>query len=100
MPTLFPNQFLSEFTVKRQVMMLKTQPLYSGAKLNLRDRVLDEVETNSFIALPGKGGQSRLMPSKTMCPNLGEFGEEFYGNSWFKGGVADRIRVCTGPAFL
>ena len=49
-------------------------------KSNLRDRALGEVEKNSFIALPGKGGHSRLLPSKTMCPNPGEFGEEFYGN--------------------
>ena len=38
------------------------QPLYTGAGLNLRDRVLGEAEKNSFIALPGKGGHSGLMP--------------------------------------
>ena len=37
--------------------------LYTSAKLNLGDRVLGEVEKNSFTALPGKGGHSRLMPS-------------------------------------
>ena len=35
---------------------------------------------NSCIALSGKGGCSRLLPLQTMCPNPGEFGEEFYGN--------------------
>ena len=39
-----------------------------GAELNLRDRVLSEVEKSNFIALPGRGGYSRLLPSKTKCP--------------------------------
>ena len=30
--------------------------LYTGAELNLRDRVVGEVEKNSFITLPGKAG--------------------------------------------
>ena len=46
--------------------MLKTRPLYTGAGLNLRDRVLSEVEKNGFIALPGK--HSRLVPSKMCVP--------------------------------
>ena len=49
-------------------------------KSNLGDQVLGEVENNSFIALPGKGGHNRLLLLKTMCPNPGEFGEEFYDN--------------------
>ena len=61
--------------------MPKSHPVYTGAKSNIRDRVLGEVEKNSYIAFPGKGGHSRLLPSKTMCPNLGEFGEGFYSNS-------------------
>ena len=48
--------------------MLKTRPLCTSAKLNVGDSVLDEVEKNRFIALPGKGGHSRLMPLK-LCPN-------------------------------
>ena len=43
---------------------------YSGAKSNLRDRVLGEVEVGSFISLPGKGGHSGLMSSKLLCANL------------------------------
>ena len=38
--------------------------LFTGAKTNFRDRVLGEVEKESFTALLGKGGQSGLMPSK------------------------------------
>ena len=48
------------------MVMPKTRPLYTGASLNLRDRVLSEVEKNGFIALPGK--HSRLMPSKMCVP--------------------------------
>ena len=54
--------------------------LYTSAKPNLRDRVLSEVEKNSFIALPGSGGHSGLVPSKIVCPNLEGFGEVFHGN--------------------
>ena len=44
--------------------MPKTWPLCTSAESNLGDRVLGEVEKNSFIALPGKGGHSRLRPQK------------------------------------
>ena len=47
--------------------MLKVRPLCTGAESNLRDRVLGEVEKNSFIALPGKGGHSGSCP-KQLCP--------------------------------
>ena len=46
-------------------------------RIESRSRVLDEVEKYSFIALPGKGGHSGLMPSKS-CP--GEGSEESYSN--------------------
>lgn len=55
---------------------LKTQPLCTGPKSNLEDRVLGEVGKNSFIVLPGKGGHSGLLPWKTVCPNPGGFDEE------------------------
>ena len=80
-------------------MMLKTRPLCTGAESNLGDRVLGEVEKKSFIALPGKGGHSGLVPSKTVCPNPGGFGEEFY-SSGLRAGLLIRIRVCVGPALL
>ena len=60
--------------------MLKTRPLCTGAESNRGHRVLGEVEKNNFIALPGKGGHSGLVTLKTVCPNLGGFGEEFYSN--------------------
>ena len=53
------------------IMMLKTWPLCTSAELNLRDRVLGEVEKNSFIALPGKGGHRGLLPWKTVSQTVG-----------------------------
>ena len=47
----------------------QTHPLYPYTELTLRDRVLGEVEKNSFIALPGKRGHSGLMPSKLCIPS-------------------------------
>ena len=61
-------------------LILKTWPLCTGAKLNLGNRVLGEKEKNNFIALPGKGGHSRLVSLKTVYHNPGEFVEEFYSN--------------------
>ena len=54
-------------------------PLYTDTKLNLRGRALGEVEKNSFIALPGKGGHSRLSP-QNYVPQPGRSSEEFYRN--------------------
>ena len=34
------------------VVMMKAQPLHTGAQWNLRDGVLGKVEKNSFIAMP------------------------------------------------
>ena len=48
--------------------MPKTWPLCNGAKSNLGDSVLGEVEKNRFTALPGKGEHSRLMPLKLRVP--------------------------------
>ena len=45
----------------------------------LQKRVLGEVAKKSFIALPGNGGHSGLLPLKTVWPNLGGF-NEFYSN--------------------
>ena len=44
--------------------MLKIQFLFAGAELNLRDRVLDEIEKNNFITFPGKWAHNRLMHLK------------------------------------
>jgi len=46
----------------------KIWPLYARARLNLRDRVLVEVERNSFIACPNKGAYSGLRPSGLCVP--------------------------------
>ena len=58
------------------VLMPKTHPLHTGAKSNLRDKVLGEVEKNSFIALSGKERHSELLSLKTVHLNHGGFGEE------------------------
>ena len=51
----------------KDVTVTEIQPLYPGTELNLRDRVLGEVEKNSFITLPAATGLSAL---KTICPDL------------------------------
>ena len=53
--------------------MPKTQPLHTGAKLNLGDRVLGEAEKNSFNVLPGKGGHGGVVPLKTVCLQAQEY---------------------------
>lgn len=55
----------------------------------VRDRILGAVVKNNSIILPGKGEHSELLPLKTVCPNLGGFGEEFYSNG-SKRGCADK----------
>ena len=87
------------YNILKLRMMPKTWPLCTGVKLNLRDRVLGEVEKNSFIDLPGKGGTQQPHASKTVCPNPGGFGEEFYSNG-SRAELLTRIRVCAGPALL
>ena len=57
----------------------ETWPLCTGAELNLGDKVLGEIEKNSFVALPGKRGHSRLLPSKLCVPTQGNL-VEFYIN--------------------
>lgn len=52
------------------VLMLKTWPLCTGAKLNLGDRVLDKIEKNSLIVFLGKVGHRGLLPLETVCPIL------------------------------
>ena len=58
----------SYYTSKVPSLRSQIQPLYPDTELNLGDRVLGEVEKDSFIALPGKGGHSGLMPSKLCVP--------------------------------
>ena len=62
---------------------------------------MGEVEENSFIALPGKGAHSGLMPSKLCVPNPGSGGGVVHEESYSQGaGLLIRIRVTAGPAFL
>ena len=64
----------------RQILyILSYQGSPTDIELNLRDRVLDEVEKSSFIALPSKGEHSELM-LKTVCPQLVGWSEEFSRN--------------------
>ena len=51
-------------------MVAEIRPLHTGAGWSLGDRVLGEVERNSFIALLGRGGHSGLMPTRLVCPAL------------------------------
>ena len=59
---VLPLSSYSPFTVSSSKQCYQKQPLCPSTKLNHTDRVLHEVERNSFIALPGKGEHSRLMP--------------------------------------
>ena len=86
-----------------QILMLKAWSLCTSTRLNPGDRALGKVEKNSLISLPGEGGHSRLLPTKTLCPKPGEFGEEFYGNGSrvalliILGGVTGNLRASLVP---
>ena len=56
--------------------MRKSQFLFTDAEWDTGDRVLGEIEKNSFIALPGRGGHGRLMLLNNYVAHLGGF-EEF-----------------------
>lgn len=71
--------------------------LCAGTQSNLGGRVLGEEEKHSFIALPGKGGHSEIMPSRPVCLNSGGLGE-FYRNG-LQAGLLIRIS-CAGPVPL
>ena len=49
---------------------------------------MGEVEKNSFIVLPGKGGHSGLMPSKLCVPTQEDWVRIFI--AMFKGGADDK----------
>ena len=59
-------------------------PLCTGAELNLGDRVLGEVESITLLLCQAKGDTAAHV-LKTMCPNLGGFGEEFYSSGSRRG---------------
>ena len=49
-----------------KILMLQTCPLYTGADLNLRDRVLDEVEKNRLLLHQAKGDTAGLCSQNPM----------------------------------
>ena len=55
------------------LLMLETRPLCTGVKSDLGDRVLSEVEKNSFISLPGRGGHTGLL----CVPSRDDLGRSF-----------------------
>ena len=57
----FPQCLTLDQEMKERVMS-KSWLLYSGVELNLEDRVLGEVEKNSFIALPAKENTTGSCP--------------------------------------
>ena len=78
--------------------MLKAQPLCTGAASNLGDRVLGEVEKNNFIALPGNGGHSGLLPLKLCVPTQEDL-MSFRAND-SRMGLLNKISVCAAPTLL
>ena len=71
------NSFLCDNMAYNSLWRWFIHLLYMGVKSNSRDRVLSEVEKDSFIALPGKGRYTRFLPRKTMCLSL-----NMYFNCW------------------
>ena len=68
---LCQDQFVDELCfpgLKKKSVTPKTLPQCTSTESNLRDRILSEVKKNTVIALPGKGGQNRFMPSKLCVP--------------------------------
>ena len=69
-----------------------------GCRIKSQRGVLGEVEKDSFIALPGKGGHTRFLSQKTMCPNPGGF-DEFYNNT-SRVGLLTRLGCVQGLRLL
>lgn len=63
--------------IKGLILMLKSG-LCTGTRLNLRDSIFAEVETNSFITLLGKGSHSGLMVQNYVSHTV-----NFWGNYWW-----------------
>ena len=51
-----------------QMGVAEIRPLFTGAEQKRVERVLGEVEKNSFIALPGRADHSGLLPSELCVP--------------------------------
>ena len=50
------------------------------------ERVLGDVEKDRIVALPGKGGRSRLVP-QNLCPSEGGFAEFYSSGSRERDGI-------------
>ena len=59
-----------ELQIQKEDDVAKIWLLYTSMELKIGNRVLGEVEKNSFIALPCKGRHRRLMLSKLCVPTL------------------------------
>ena len=85
--------------LKSFISMPKPRPLCTGAKSNLRDRILGEVERITLLLCQAKGAQWACASQK-QCVLIPEgFGEQFYSNG-SRPELLIRIRVCAGPALL
>ena len=61
--------------------MPESQLLYTPGPNQILKTVLGEIEKDSFITLPGKGGHSGLLPQKkNFVSPFGDNREEFYSN--------------------
>ena len=99
-PGNLPDPGIEPWSPELQADSLPSKPPGNSNKINSILLLVNIIiyEIIIIIALPGKEGHSSLLLPKTLCPNPVESGEEFYGK--VQGGVADKIRVCAGPALL
>ena len=76
--------------------MPKLQPLCTSAESNLEDRVLCEAEKDRFILCQAKVDTVDACSQKALCPNLGEFDEEFNSNKGTRVGLLVRLPCVQG----
>ena len=75
------------------ILLPKAQLLCTLVVSQILETGLGQVEKDSFIALPGKGGHRGFLLRKIMCLNPRGFDEGVYNND-SRVGVSDRIMVC------
>ena len=63
-------------------MVLKAHLLCTWGQDKTRGRVLGEVEKDSFIILPGKGGDTTYSCLETLCVSIWRCDEKLYSNGW------------------
>ena len=89
---------MSQKSLRKSSNDAKNSSLCALVPNQISEIVVGEVEKNSFIALPGKGGHSGCVPSK-LCVPTWRGGSEFCSNG-SRVELLIRIRVCAGPALL